>query len=39
MEGSYRMQRPDGGQFEARIGRFFLAPNVAPFRPQSAKRS
>lgn len=30
MEGSYRMRRPDGTEFEARIGRFFLAPNVAP---------
>jgi ApaG protein len=37
MEGTYRMQRPDGTQFEASVGRFFLAPNVAPFRPQSAK--
>lgn len=30
MEGSYRMQREDGSQFEATIGRFFLAPTVAP---------
>ena len=30
MEGSYRMRRPDGTEFDARIGRFFLAPNVAP---------
>jgi ApaG protein len=30
MEGSYRMRRPDGSEFEARIGRFFLAPNAAP---------
>jgi ApaG protein len=30
MEGSYRMRRPDGREFEALIGRFFLAPNVAP---------
>lgn len=30
MEGSYRMVRPDGSQFEASIGRFFLAPNVDP---------
>lgn len=30
MEGSYRMRRPDGTEFEALIGRFFLAPNVAP---------
>ncbi|MEZ6197837.1 MAG: Co2+/Mg2+ efflux protein ApaG [Planctomycetota bacterium] len=30
MEGSYRMERDDGSSFEARIGRFFLAPNTAP---------
>jgi ApaG protein len=30
MEGSYRMVRPDGAEFDAAIGRFFLAPNVAP---------
>ncbi len=30
MEGSYRMRRPDGSEFDARIGLFFLAPNVAP---------
>ena len=30
MEGSYRMRRPDGTEFDARIGQFFLAPNVAP---------
>ena len=30
MEGTYRMQREDGEEFDARIGRFFLAPNVAP---------
>jgi len=30
MEGSFRMQREDGEQFDAAIGRFFLAPNVAP---------
>ena len=30
MEGSYRMRREDGEHFEVRIGRFFLAPNVAP---------
>ena len=30
MEGSYTMQRDDGTRFEARIGRFFLAPNTAP---------
>ena len=30
MEGSYQFERPDGSRFEARIGRFFLAPNAAP---------
>ena len=30
MEGSYQMQREDGGTFDVRIGRFFLAPNTAP---------
>ena len=30
MEGSYRMRRPDGHEFDAEIGRFFLAPNAAP---------
>ena len=30
MEGTYRMRRPDGTEFDARIGRFFLAPNAAP---------
>ena len=30
MEGTYTMQREDGSTFEAKIGRFFLAPNVAP---------
>jgi ApaG protein len=30
MEGTYRMRRPDGSEFEAEIGRFFLAPNAAP---------
>jgi ApaG protein len=29
MEGHYVMERPDGTTFTARIGRFFLAPNVA----------
>jgi len=27
MEGTYRMQREDGTQFDAVIGRFFLAVN------------
>jgi uncharacterized protein affecting Mg2+/Co2+ transport len=26
MEGSYTFERDDGSTFEARIGRFFLAP-------------
>lgn len=30
MEGSYSFVRPDGGTFEARIGRFFLAPSSRP---------
>ncbi|MEM7306079.1 MAG: Co2+/Mg2+ efflux protein ApaG [Planctomycetota bacterium] len=30
MEGSYRMRREDGSEFDAHIGRFFLARNVAP---------
>jgi ApaG protein len=30
MEGSYKMARDDGSTFEARIGRFFLAPSAAP---------
>ena len=30
MEGSYTMEREDGGTFEAAIGQFFLARNVAP---------
>jgi ApaG protein len=30
MEGSYQMQREDGGTFDVHIGRFFLAPNTAP---------
>ena len=30
MEGTYRMRRDDGDVFEARIGRFFLAPTTAP---------
>lgn len=30
MEGSYRMQRLDGSEFDIRIGRFFLAPSVPP---------
>ena len=30
MEGSYRMEREDGKSFDVAIGRFFLAPTVAP---------
>ena len=30
MEGTYRMRRDDGSEFDAAIGRFFLARNVAP---------
>ena len=30
MEGTYRMRREDGEEFEAHIGRFFLARNTAP---------
>ena len=31
MEGSYTFKNEDGDDIEALIGRFFLAPNVAPF--------
>lgn len=27
MEGSYAFERPDGGEFEAKVGRFFLVPS------------
>ena len=30
MEGSYTFKRQDGTEFQAEIGQFFLAPNVAP---------
>lgn len=30
MEGRYTMRRSDGSTFQARIGRFFLAPTAAP---------
>ncbi|QDU67785.1 Co2+/Mg2+ efflux protein ApaG [Engelhardtia mirabilis] len=30
MEGRYTMQRPGGEEFDAVVGRFFLAPNTAP---------
>ena len=36
MEGSYLMERDDGSRFDAKIGLFFLAPNVAPLpQPES----
>jgi ApaG protein len=35
MEGSYTLARTDGTRFDARIGRFFLAPNLAPLPVQS----
>ena len=35
MEGHYVMERADGSTFEARIGRFFLAPTVAPISSQA----
>ena len=38
MEGSYRMERKDGSSFDAAIGRFFLAPNLAPSSTQRAQR-
>lgn len=30
MEGSYLMEREDGEEFRVEVGRFMLAPNVAP---------
>ncbi|KAA3614385.1 MAG: Co2+/Mg2+ efflux protein ApaG [Planctomycetota bacterium] len=30
MEGHYGMERDNGDEFEAAVGRFFLAPNTAP---------
>ena len=30
MEGTYLMEREDGEEFEVEVGRFMLAPNVAP---------
>lgn len=39
MEGSYRMERADGSSFDAAIGRFFLAPSIAPpARERAARR-
>jgi ApaG protein len=37
MEGSYRMRRADGTEFEARIGRFFLARTTAPITSTDSK--
>ena len=34
MEGHYVMEREDGSTFEAEVGRFFLAPTVAPISAQ-----
>ncbi len=39
MEGNYQMLRPSGERFEAKIGRFFLAPTVAPLSKLGSKRS
>ena len=36
MEGSYQMKWADGTLFDARIGRFFLARNLAPILPASS---
>jgi ApaG protein len=35
MEGHYVMERDDGSTFQAEVGRFFLAPTVAPISTQS----
>ncbi len=34
MEGHYVMERDDGSTFKAEVGRFFLAPTVAPIASQ-----
>lgn len=34
MEGTYTMEREDGTRFDAVVGRFFLAPTVAPMSSQ-----
>jgi len=34
MEGHFGMERDDGSRFEAVVGRFFLAPTVAPISSQ-----
>jgi ApaG protein len=38
MEGSYTFERAGGERFDAHIGRFFLAPNVAPLADLDARR-
>ena len=35
MEGHYVMERDDGSTFQAEVGRFFLAPTVAPISAQT----
>jgi len=35
MEGHYTMEREDGSTFDAQVGRFFLAPTVAPISSQA----
>lgn len=35
MEGHFAMERDDGSTFKAEVGRFFLAPNVAPISSQA----
>ena len=37
MEGTFRMRREDGEEFDAEVGRFFLAPNVAPIAALMSK--
>ena len=34
MEGTYRMAREDGSEFDVAIGRFFLAPTTAPIEAE-----
>lgn len=37
MEGSYTFVRPGGATFQARIGRFFLAPGLTQFELEQAR--
>lgn len=37
MEGSYLFERPDGGSFTVRIGRFFLVPSAPPLQLESVR--